>query len=475
MVKSDSQSTPLGETSSDADRGGSEQQERAAAVAAPLTAALRSWQDAARDQPELERQAKGLDAAIEQVQTDISLILNEHEGMTNELLRTYEQLGIVFDITGKLMSLRTEDEVVGLFVESLRPTYSDVTFLIVRPHGKNQYHVAGDRSEAPDWLLAVVDVARGDRRVHPATASSTPTADMQSGDAVNNEALVAPVIAGDSFVCAIALWRNHDSGRWESGDMLLLDSLATFCGDLIRNFRLLQELQRMSMDMVRSLVNAVDQKDPYTSGHSTRVGYYAAMLGRQYGLDEERSRTLEWSALLHDVGKIGIRDNVLKKPGKLTDEEFEHIKEHPLRGYEVLREIPQMREALDGVLYHHEQYGGKGYPKGLKGEEIPLQARLIQIADIFDALTTTRSYRDAFSWRKALSIMEQEAGSVVDPNLVTMFATMLHTSFEQNPQAFDSIGQPDAQPDLIHSPAPDSGRATPNHRLDDVDDHGARK
>jgi HD-GYP domain-containing protein (c-di-GMP phosphodiesterase class II) len=203
------------------------------------------------------------------------------------------------------------------------------------------------------------------------------------------------------------------------------------------------------MDTVRTLVEAVDQKDPYTSGHSNRVGYYAKLLAAELGFDEEQLCVLEWSALLHDVGKIGIRDDVLKKPGKLTDEEFDHIKEHPVRGYNVVRNNPHMREAIDGVLYHHERYDGRGYPRGLVGEAIPLQARIIQIADIFDALTTTRSYRDAFHWRRALEILKQEAGSVVDPQLCTVFVTLIESLHEQNPEAFEHIGRTDVNLDLV--------------------------
>lgn len=148
---------------------------------------------------------------------------------------------------------------------------------------------------------------------------------------------------------------------------------------------------------------------------------------------------LEWSALLHDVGKIGIRDDVLKKAGKLTEEEFNHIKEHPVRSFEVVSRVPQLRSALDGIRHHHERYDGKGYPDGLKGEGIPLQARIIQVADIFDALTSSRSYRKAFDWQKALNIIAEESGTVVDPHLGAIFTRMIRRKFENDPQAWEAM------------------------------------
>jgi HD-GYP domain-containing protein (c-di-GMP phosphodiesterase class II) len=191
--------------------------------------------------------------------------------------------------------------------------------------------------------------------------------------------------------------------------------------------------------MVRSLVSAVDQKDQYTCGHSLRVGYHATTLGRLLNLPEVELQMLQWSALLHDVGKIGIRDEVLNKQGKLTPDEFQHIKEHPGKSYRVVQQVPQLAAALDGILHHHERYDGTGYPSGLSGEEIPLQARIIQIADVFDALTSSRSYRPAYDWKEALDIMRSEAGKTVDPHLQTVFDQHIRSVLEGDPAAWQRL------------------------------------
>jgi HD-GYP domain-containing protein (c-di-GMP phosphodiesterase class II) len=388
--------------------------------------------------------------AIDTVTKGFRAMTSEQDAMADDLLYAYEQLGIVFDVTRRLLSLRTETDVMSLIVERMRATYDDADFRILSG-GTNGDGNLAEQPSIPDWLDQSVDRAKESRRVSVAHNGDVVGVQTDGQDLHSEESIIAPVFSGNEWAYILIVTRRYNESGvqpWKSADMLLLDSLMSFCGDAIRNFRLLQKMRQMSMDTVLTLVNAVDQKDPYTSGHSNRVGYYSMLLGKELGLSADEMQALRWSALLHDVGKIGIRDEVLKKSGKLTEEEFDHIKEHPVRGYNVVRENPHMREALDGVLFHHERYDGKGYPQGLEGENIPLQARIIQIADIFDALTTTRSYRNAFSWQKALSILEEEAGSVVDPTLSRTFVQLMKQLEAANPSAFCDIGKPDVSPCL---------------------------
>ena len=150
----------------------------------------------------------------------------------------------------------------------------------------------------------------------------------------------------------------------------------------------------MLRDVISALAEAVDAKDPYTRGHSSRVAQYSHMLAKRMGLGDDEVERIVRMAILHDVGKIGVPDAVLNKPGKLTDEEFDLIKSHARRGGEILDKVKSMPELSAGARWHHERYDGKGYPDGLAGEAIPLEARIIGVADSYDAMTSDRVYRE---------------------------------------------------------------------------------
>jgi hypothetical protein len=169
---------------------------------------------------------------------------------------------------------------------------------------------------------------------------------------------------------------------------------------------------------MRSLIKAVETKDLYTRGHSERVSRASVLIGRRSGMREDRVTTLRYAGTLHDVGKLGVPTRVLQKAGKLTDEEYEAIQQHPSRGREITRELEFLGEAIEGIHFHHERIDGRGYPMGLKGEEIPEFARIIAVADAFDSMTTTRSYRGARSIEDAVVELRRCKGSQFDPVMV---------------------------------------------------------
>jgi HD-GYP domain-containing protein (c-di-GMP phosphodiesterase class II) len=374
-----------------------------------------------------------VERTLDRVTSCVATVAAEHDGMTNELLSIYEQLGVIFEVTHRLPDIRDEQEILQHFVSSLSRTFLGCRVDAASPRGNGRwrFHTAG--AECPPWLVQLLDASR-----------TSTTVTVHSSRSGTGDVLIGPIHAGEVFVCSVILQRDDErdemsreggerllhaptSGEttFQASDMLLVESLATFCGDLVRNLRLVSELRQASIAMVRALVSAVDQKDHYTSGHSLRVASYSTLLGKELGLLGEELQMLQWSALLHDVGKIGIRDEVLQKAGKLSPDELRHIQEHPVRSYEVVKGIPQLAPALAGALHHHEHYDGGGYPSGLSGENIPRQARIIQVADIFDALTSNRSYRGAFAWEKALDIMRSEAGKTVDPWIFDTFDRMI--------------------------------------------------
>ena len=188
-----------------------------------------------------------------------------------------------------------------------------------------------------------------------------------------------------------------------------------------------EENRELFQGSIRMLAAAIDEKDPYTRGHSERVAKYSVMIGQQLSLSPEELDRLGISALLHDVGKIGVDDRVLKKPGSLTADEWRIMKQHPTKGANIMRPVPQLKEMLPGIELHHERLNGKGYPYGLKGEEIPMMARIIAVSDTFDAITTNRSYRSARDFEEALSIIRKAAGTEFDPEVVGALESLMHS------------------------------------------------
>jgi HD-GYP domain-containing protein (c-di-GMP phosphodiesterase class II) len=188
-----------------------------------------------------------------------------------------------------------------------------------------------------------------------------------------------------------------------------------------------EENRQLFLGSIRMLAAAIDEKDPYTRGHSGRVAKYSVIIGEELGLDAELLDKLRISALLHDVGKIGIDDRVLKKPGALTDEEFHIMKQHPVKGANIMRPVPQLKEMLPGIELHHECVDGRGYPYGLAGDKIPLMARIIAVADTFDAITTNRPYQSAMDLEFALKRVRELAGTRFDPAIVAAIEDAAHS------------------------------------------------
>jgi HD-GYP domain-containing protein (c-di-GMP phosphodiesterase class II) len=222
--------------------------------------------------------------------------------------------------------------------------------------------------------------------------------------------------------------RVHLKTRTEIGELAttfntMSEELEQFVEDLKRAA---DENKNLFMGSIQMLAGAVDEKDPYTRGHSDRVTKYSMMIAKEMGLDPGFLEILRVSAQLHDVGKIGIEDRILKKPGALTPEEFEIMKTHTTKGANILRPVPQLREMLPGIELHHEALNGRGYPYGLKGDEIPLLARVIAVADTFDALTTNRPYQNAHDPVEALRIIQNLSGQRLDPRAVSALMAVFY-------------------------------------------------
>jgi len=222
-------------------------------------------------------------------------------------------------------------------------------------------------------------------------------------------------LARGDFSQRVHLWSRTEIGELAQTFNTMSEELERFVEDLKRAA---DENRALFMGSIQMLAGAVDEKDPYTRGHSDRVTRYSLMIAKEMNLPMAFMEILQVSAQLHDVGKIGIEDHILKKPGALTEEEFEVMKTHTTKGANILRPVTQLAEMLPGIELHHEALDGRGYPYGLKGDQIPLLARVIAVADTFDALTTNRPYQQAHTPDQALGIIKNLAGKRLDPAAV---------------------------------------------------------
>ncbi|MFG0292999.1 MAG: HD-GYP domain-containing protein [Phycisphaerales bacterium JB050] len=223
------------------------------------------------------------------------------------------------------------------------------------------------------------------------------------------------------LICGGKQGREADISSY---DTQLLDVSAGHLGSVLETSYLYEQQAVMFLGTISSLIRALDAKDPYTRGHSDRVAALARQLARKAGLGEKLAERYHIAGLLHDVGKIGVPEAVLCKPGRLTDEEFGFIMKHPEIGFNILDGVPGMEDLLPGVMHHHERYDGKGYPHGLAGEDIPLIARVLCLADTFDAMSSNRAYRSAMTRDTVLGEIEKCAGTQFDPELAMLFIQM---------------------------------------------------
>lgn len=198
-----------------------------------------------------------------------------------------------------------------------------------------------------------------------------------------------------------------------------------------RSFELYTKMRKVYLDTIRALAAAIDAKDPYTKGHSERVAETSVVLAQELNLPDRDIENIEYTALLHDIGKIGIADNILGKNSSLTDKEFDKIKEHSVMGAKIIEPVDFLKNSYEAIYHHHERYNGKGYPDGLKEKDIPLSARIIAVADAYDAMGSDRPYRKKLSKDKILNELKDQSGKQFDPEIVKVLISILDKEREK--------------------------------------------
>jgi putative nucleotidyltransferase with HDIG domain len=223
---------------------------------------------------------------------------------------------------------------------------------------------------------------------------------------------------------------NKHNGSFQEEDAQLMQILANQASTLLHVAEMYESTGELMIGVIRALVASIDAKDPYTQGHSQRVSDYAVLISEEIGLDESLTNDIRIGSLLHDIGKIGIPDSILLKEGKLTDKEFEIIKQHPTTGMSILSQVEALKSMLPAISEHHERLDGSGYPAELDARNISLMGRIVAVADVFDAMTSDRPYRPAYSVSDVLLYLQENSGVLFDPTCVKALETTLIRSNE---------------------------------------------
>ena len=233
--------------------------------------------------------------------------------------------------------------------------------------------------------------------------------------------MLAPIANKNRTIGVAVIVFEEDQDFIRQQNLRLLHILSSFFSLSLENAYLFSDLKNSYFDTIRAVTNSIEARDPYTRGHSSRVGQIARTIAEELDWSKEELELIDWGGMLHDVGKIGIPDSVLNKPGKLTDEEYEMIKSHPLIGAAIVKEIAFLEPMVPYILEHHERFDGKGYPQGLAGDEISIKGRLLAVADTFDAMTSDRPYRKGFDPEVAFEEIMRNANTQFDPKVVKAF------------------------------------------------------
>ena len=371
--------------------------------------------------------------------------------LNNEGLTDHNYQAHTYDI---YITNNTHDEVRSYF---FKMSFETQAFLVSGWNGTFEIHQMRDSGELVSSIPDLRDYNPADYSVQTVYFDGDTLVSLQQGDyfvyypSTNENALEMPIKPHEGTVPGFILYTEIGSDindasieieykfhRLLTSDPLFWISAAgmgiwliallifTITSAKIRKYRQQHERDnKIINESIETFTGFIDAKDPYTNGHSKRVAKYTRLIAEAMGYEGEELDRIYYVALLHDCGKIGVPDNILGKPGRLTDEEFQIIKSHTVRGGEILDHFKSLEGVNEGALYHHERYDGKGYPKGLAGEDIPLIARMICLADSFDAMNSNRVYRNKLTKENIISEIESNKGRQFDPEIADVMLKLL--------------------------------------------------
>ena len=400
---------------------------------------------------------------IEEVVSSTETIVQKLAKTTPKNLATTERLikslETIYEVGNSISSIQTVDELLDQIAERLLNVFSDVqrVCILLKDKGKdfipkflkNRADVPSEsfqisrsiiKKSVEDEVCVLANDAFEDERF--SGAESIMTMNLRS-------VMCAPLVYKGDVLGLIYLDNREKPNCFDENDVALLSALANQSAVAIDNSRLYEDLQRAYHETILALLNTVEAKDPYTRGHSQRTSRYALGIAQEMKLSEEECKEIKTAAELHDIGKIGVRERIIDKESALSTIEFHSIQAHVLTGEGILKPIEYLSFVLPMVRNHHEHYDGSGYPDGLKGKKIPLGARILGVADAFDAMTTQRPYNKPMTFKKALQKCKTSKGKQFDPDIVDALDRFITQSYSVTPK---DIEIPETHTDIDPSP-----------------------
>ena len=370
-----------------------------------------------------------LNAAVVCLETSFRLE-SDIEDLSSEVVRVYEELSLIYSLSSKLGSELDINTICRQVVEEISRVLGVRTIALMLLDDGNgtlsiQYRRAEDREPAGDARIEA-SAEPFVRIFEKKSCAVIPDAASATGlPFTSPEALCVPLVTDNRNIGMLIAGDKASGKEFRSQEIKLLDALSGEIAAAIKKAQLYERINKLFMNTVEALASAIDAKDPYTYGHSRRVAQISEAICRELGLPGEEIRSIELAALLHDIGKIGTPEHILRKPGRLQPQEMEIVKEHPLQGAHILSTIDELQEVTAWIMHHHERYDGTGYPGRLKGKAIPLEARVITVADSFDAIVSARPYKKGLSVADALAELKRCEGSQFDPEVVESLGSFI--------------------------------------------------
>jgi putative nucleotidyltransferase with HDIG domain len=395
------------------------------------------------------------------INTQLQTVLAESpsESMKLEdLQRLQRSLATAYSVSKMLADAKDLDNIFDGIIDSVFQTVQADRTALLMPEDEEskELQIVAARSRKPDEKPGEITVSRTvvkdvlEKGVSSLSQDARADSRYREGESIIAESIrsvmCVPMATDDQILGVLYADSQSLAGAFSENELELLAHIGNQAGVGIHRVQLVKELERFFFDTIRAIVATVDAKDGYTHHHSERVAELAVRIARKMGKSEDEIELVRLTGLLHDVGKIGIPESILNKPGRLSDEEFVEIKKHPLYGEDILKNIknPKFKVIVPGVRNHHEKWDGSGYPDGLSGEEIPFLGRLLAVADVLDALSADRIYRKGMGFDKTMEIIRKDAGSHFDPQ-VAEAASALHErgELEVTEDWLEPIGEPE--------------------------------